>query len=169
MLLHHIVVPFCFCCALWFQRYTPTLAVTLMCEINSVALHLRIVTNALQADMPAVSRGVFWFALATFLVFRLTAHPYVLVYVLAHRDDFDEAWHFWVAAIGISAINIMNLGFAHAVVFAERARTKKYGVVGVQPNRRAGVSELLFRQEDFNVRWCHCTQPMGHSTQYGGL
>lgn len=126
MLAHHIVVPLCFGAAIWKGAYTPLLAVMLLCEVNSVGLHLRIVARSLEGSsdrLEALCRAAYWFAVATFVLFRLTAHPYVLAYMLTHYDSFDVKWHYWVGLSGTLAINVLNLVFGISIVVAEnRAR-----------------------------------------------
>eukprot|EP00667_Euglena_gracilis_P021284 EG_transcript_23266 len=132
MLAHHIVVPLCFGAAMWKGLYTPLLAITLMCELNSLGLHARIVLRSLEdgcwAGLEAVRRAAYWFAIGTFAVFRLTAHPYVLAYMLTHYDAFDVKWHYWVGLTGTVAINALNVVFGISIIQAERRTVAKAGL-----------------------------------------
>eukprot|EP00658_Telonema_sp_P-2_P038598 TRINITY_DN27655_c0_g1_i1.p1 TRINITY_DN27655_c0_g1~~TRINITY_DN27655_c0_g1_i1.p1 ORF type:complete len:274 (-),score=32.58 TRINITY_DN27655_c0_g1_i1:145-966(-) len=124
LVVHHLVLLFCFTLALQQGTCLPFLVLPLMVELNSVGLHSRHLLKACKVihSTSRAVKAVYWtvwvYICVTFVLTRTVGHVVVLAQVCF--THFEQSWHKWVALLGMVVLNLLNLSLAKVAYNAFR-------------------------------------------------
>eukprot|EP00656_Telonema_subtile_P007266 TRINITY_DN1340_c0_g2_i1.p1 TRINITY_DN1340_c0_g2~~TRINITY_DN1340_c0_g2_i1.p1 ORF type:complete len:293 (+),score=44.00 TRINITY_DN1340_c0_g2_i1:194-1072(+) len=128
LVLHHVVLLFCFTVALQQEVCLPFLVLPLMAELNSVGLHSRGLLKACKV-LHSTSRPVkaaYWavwgYLWVTFVLTRTAGHA--VVFAQVYFTHFEQGWQGWVALFGMVVFNVLNLDLAKSTYKAFRQDIK---------------------------------------------
>ena len=120
IVIHHIVVVACFGLAVVQKKFVNFVIVALLCEINSIFLHLRQMLN--MAGVPSsflVVRVNNLVNIVTYIFFRIFSLSWMLRWLVLHKGVIPELFH-TTGMIGMSVMTVVNI-----VLFA-RLLSKDY-------------------------------------------
>jgi len=109
LLLHHLLVIFCFGLAVTYKLFVAYGALSLMIEINSVFLHTRqllIITNEPKSSTRYKANALL--NVGTFLCFRVLLLGWMTRWMTIHRDEIPLLF-FSVGSVGLAVMVIMNI------------------------------------------------------------
>eukprot|EP01138_Halocafeteria_seosinensis_P002266 gb/GECG01002319.1/.p1 GENE.gb/GECG01002319.1/~~gb/GECG01002319.1/.p1 ORF type:complete len:354 (+),score=24.43 gb/GECG01002319.1/:1-1062(+) len=115
LIVHHAVLLLCLGLGLWFEIGMLYIVLDLLCEINSVFLHLRTLLNIYAKYGPSKRsfkgwKMVVWTMLfISLLLMRLPIHAWLIPKLLSDRDKWPHEGLFWTAFGGMSVINVLNM------------------------------------------------------------
>ena len=120
IVIHHIVVIFCFGLAVVFKRFVNYVVVALICEINSVFLHTRQLLH-----MAGYSRSSYFYRLNslinifTYVIFRICTLSWMIRWLVLQRGIIPDSFN-TIGLVGMTVMTIVNI-----VLFA-RLLSKDY-------------------------------------------
>ena len=109
ILIHHTVVIFCFGVAVVKHRFVYFAIVALLCEINSVFLHVRQLFN-----LSGVSKHSSYYRLnsllniLTYVFFRICTLSWMVRWLVLHKNIIPFVFHS-IAVAGMSVMTVVNL------------------------------------------------------------
>lgn len=129
IIVHHVLVITCYLCALSKTIGHAYLILALVCEINSVFLHLRKLMVMMMRSQQSTAASTYqtnalyrhlWYGLwGSFFVFRLVPHLGIALMVYQKQAEFPQPGFFIMAFGGMMAFNVLNLGVRHEKVWLE--------------------------------------------------
>lgn len=110
IVLHHVVVLFCYISALTKTVGVPLLSLALVCELHSAFMHFRklLTMSNYTVSQSLLLRWVWRAQWVTFIVARLIPHIAVAILTYQSRELFAQQLHFGIAFGGIIIINLLN-------------------------------------------------------------
>ena len=110
VVVHHVVILICYISALFKNVGIPFLAITLICELNSLFMHLRKLLSMSKHSIrqSQLYRGVWYAQWITFVTARLLPHIVTTVWVWKTRHFFPRELFFYMAFIGMVFIDVLN-------------------------------------------------------------
>lgn len=104
LIVHHAVLLLCLGLGLWYEIGMLYIVLDLLCEVNSVFLHLRTLLNIYMKYGPPskhrldLVRKLVWMLLfSTLAIVRLPIHAWLIPKLLSDRDKWPHEGLFWIA------------------------------------------------------------------------
>lgn len=129
LVVHHVILLVCYMCGLHRELCVPFLVLTLLCELNSVALHMRILLKPFLRFQPSklMNRTLWAYLWITFILTRTVGHAAVMIQVFV--TTFELKWMWWMGSVGMAVFNLLNVDLLRSTYTAYTSEcTQRYDV-----------------------------------------
>nr|CCA20312.1 conserved hypothetical protein [Albugo laibachii Nc14]CCA25851.1 conserved hypothetical protein [Albugo laibachii Nc14] len=127
VILHHVVVLFCYIAALIKGVGIPLLSLALICELHSAFMHVRKLMSLFTFTLSSSYYRKIWrVQWITFGIARFLPHLLITAVVYLERYRFNEQSHFWTAFIGMLIIDTQNLQLFRGLLVSYSRESKKH-------------------------------------------
>jgi hypothetical protein len=135
MAVHHGVILSVYSCSIFFDVYQCYTVTGLICETNTVFLHLRKLMQLAEVDRESsLYKANLGLLLLGFIPQRVGPHIYLLGSVWRDRDRFAAGWMWALAFFGLVAINWLNVLLLRAVLHADRRLLRRLAGLAQEPD-----------------------------------
>ena len=111
MVVHHILIIFCFTLGASACSYYPILVFGLFAELNSLFMHLRKLYKLIDNINSKIYSISALLLVVTYVPFRILPHIIMTIQVWILRESFLHYSHFVLAFIGMNVLSFLNILF----------------------------------------------------------
>ena len=120
IVIHHLVVVFCFGLAVFQQRFVNYVIVALLCEVNSVFLHIRQLLHMAGFSPKSLAcRLNSLVNILTYVLFRICTLSWMIRWLVLQKGIIPDVFH----TIGVTGMSVMTI--VNVILFA-RLLSKDY-------------------------------------------
>ena len=152
IVIHHVVVVFCFGLAVVQQHFVNYVIVALLCEVNSVFLHVRQLLH--MAGYPHKSYAYRLNSLVnilTYVLFRICTLTWMFRWLVLQEGVIPYVFH-TIGVVGMSVMTIVNV-----ILFARLLSKDYWPRVARSPKAdslKSSWRPLYWFEHQFTVTWC---------------
>ncbi|GAB2290466.1 hypothetical protein Dimus_024745, partial [Dionaea muscipula] len=112
ILMHHLILLLCFTLALYKNVTINYLILTLVCELNSIFLHIRKVRRmaGIRNAQSKIVKAEWILNWLTFFLARMIPHVLITSKLIWDAPKFDKGFELPLALFGMLGMNLLNIG-----------------------------------------------------------